>query len=172
MARYRLYAPLGYTAFLYGTLPFVRRATDALRAQNMLRATIITLCLGAAAVGFALLVRRLRVPPARAAALITAFSAIYAGIYVYIPQPEEFGHFIEYGALPLVWLWALQGRLRGPGLYLTAATLSAITGLGDELIQGQLPARYFEWRDVGLNVVASLLGMAARVAASNLSRTK
>ena len=39
------------------------------------------------------------------------------------------------------------------------AGLVAAVGVADELIQGMLPQRVFEWSDIGLNVLGGVLGM-------------
>ncbi len=158
----RLWAPLAYTALLYCSLPFVRAATDVLRIRGLLRLALFALCVALAAAAVAAMVRRLRIPWLRALSLAAAGGAIYGAIYASMAIPEEFAHFIQYGPLPVLWFWALGPRM---GL---VAVLCAVTGLGDEVIQGMLSGRYFEWRDVGLNWVASALGIGAWVIAKTV----
>ena len=43
--------------------------------------------------------------------------------------------------------------------YATAAALASVIGLGDELLQGVTPGRYYDLRDVGMNALGAMLGV-------------
>lgn len=92
--------------------------------------------------------------------------------------PQERLHYVEYGLLAaLVYIGRAvdatplePDRLLAPegagvrGAIAVAVLATAGIGLLDEILQGWLwPRRYFDWRDVQLNLRAALLGVAAAV---------
>lgn len=120
----------------------------------------------------------------------------YAVGVVLVRYPQERLHFLEYGLLAgLLYagllgdrprrppgagrdgtaggngprLRVLRGRLGAEGWApaLGAAGLGTGVGLVDELLQILWPRRYFDWVDVGLNVVAVALGLVIAVPAAN-----
>ncbi|MCI0526462.1 MAG: VanZ family protein, partial [Nitrospira sp.] len=54
---------------------------------------------------------------------------------------------------------ALSHHLKGPTLLLVGALTISMFGFIDECIQGVLPNRVFELKDVGMNIVGGLLGV-------------
>ncbi len=68
-------------------------------------------------------------------------------------------HVIQY--LGLGWLATLARRTIKPGRRRRLAFNGLLAGVGlmDELVQGWLPQRFFEWSDVGLNWAGLLLGV-------------
>jgi len=76
-------------------------------------------------------------------------------------NPEESLHFVQYGVLSLLLLYALRGRLDGWPLYFAVAMAGIGFGIVDELIQWLVPLRYFDYRDIGLNTAAVFLALAA-----------
>lgn len=89
--------------------------------------------------------------------------AITSVIYVYLlwvmKIPEEKIHFLEYGLLGFLVFRAFQLDFTDKLAYLLAFCLTAAFGWGDEGIQYLLPNRYFEWKDVLLNIVGGALGL-------------
>ena len=83
-------------------------------------------------------------------------------------SPEERTHLIEYGVVALLIHAALTeradggGRVPAPALFAVLGT--ALVGVLDELIQGVLPSRVFDPRDIVFNVLAGLLAVVAIVA--------
>jgi len=73
--------------------------------------------------------------------------------------PEERVHFIQYGLMA----WLARGALgwSAPPLlaYLGAFLLASGVGYVDELVQGILPSRLYDLRDVLLNMQAAFLGV-------------
>ena len=74
-------------------------------------------------------------------------------------SPAERIHLTEYGFLGFLVLWALRMDLSGKWFYFWGWMIASGIGLLDEGIQWLLPNRVFEWKDVGLNVVSSGLGI-------------
>ena len=101
------------------------------------------------------------------------FAAAAAGAVVTLrvltEQPIERIHLPEYGVVA----WLAWRALRVGGAAVRSANagafaITAMAGLGDELIQLALPSRFFDWRDVVLNAasgaVTLLLIAAVRTA--------
>ena len=68
-------------------------------------------------------------------------------------------HVIEYAGLGGVAAWYLQATVRPWRTLIGLVGLVGIVGLLDERLQALLPNRFFEWSDVVLNWVGSLLGL-------------
>ncbi len=139
---------------IYSTLYIARPLTEALRQRNLLRLAVGTV-FGLAAVGVVVWGRRRRLE-ARQWAVVAAAGVAVLVVAALLPLPEERLHFVEYGIFAALVHEALTlRRARHVGLWTMALTAAA--GLGDELIQGILPNRYFGWRDVAMNAGAGTL---------------
>jgi VanZ family protein len=75
-----------------------------------------------------------------------------------IKYPEERIHFVEYAVLGVLLYFALREGILGRRLILYIPALVFIIGLGDELIQGILPNRVYDFRDVLMNLAGGILG--------------
>lgn len=82
--------------------------------------------------------------------------------------PQERLHYLGYGILAWLVYFGLAGRTRHAVVF-TALGGSAV-GLLDELLQIVWPRRYFDWADVGMNVLSVLLGLLAAIPAWRASR--
>ena len=71
----------------------------------------------------------------------------------------ELLHLLEYGLVGWLLVRVLRYDLDPIPAYLAALLLTAIVGLVDEIIQWKLPNRYFDLKDVQLNVIAGMLGL-------------
>lgn len=80
--------------------------------------------------------------------------------YKYITIPIERIHFIQYGLLG----WMVWGAVKGTKHKFIIAILY-IVGIGvlDEIIQGILPTRVYELRDIYMNIFGGSLGMVLRI---------
>ncbi|MDP6342456.1 MAG: VanZ family protein [Alphaproteobacteria bacterium] len=79
-------------------------------------------------------------------------------------SPEEAIHFLEYGPLGVLIFRALACRIRDYSIYVAAAIVGAMVGMLDETIQWLTPKRYFDARDIGLNLLAIALVQLALAA--------
>lgn len=84
---------------------------------------------------------------------------ICAGLYVHFTfqlkaHPEEAIHFLEYGLLSYFLLRALNQRIRDWTVYVTTVLFVLFVGTIDEFLQWMIPRRFFDFRDVGLNMLA------------------
>jgi hypothetical protein len=175
-----------YTLLIYSTLGLVRPLTEWLRERNLLRLLIVA---GFAVAVAAVLRRVLADRPRRREWLVLGGPALgYAAILPFAIAPEEQIHLLEYGLLGGVIHAALveraghaptrQGAAAGssatgaqPGQQargrspwkpaLAAFLLTAALGWIDEIIQGILPSRYYDLRDVAFNALAGGLAIAA-----------
>lgn len=156
-------------ALLLAALYPLQFVLDALRAANLLRLTIGGLffsCALAAAVAFAR--RRVRL---RTWLVLALSTALYGALALVMEVPQERLHLVEYGALALLVRAAFAESLavRGPGRRVTQAGvwalgLVALIGWLDELVQGALPNRHYDLRDVGWNALAAALALVAAAA--------
>ena len=83
--------------------------------------------------------------------------AIMAAVAYQLHIPEERVHFLEYGLLGiLVQKTARQSTWVQFGM---ASLFVVLVGVGDECIQWWLPTRVGDFRDVGMNALAGVLGV-------------
>lgn len=156
----------GLVLAIYASLYSVRPMADWLRQQNLLRFTILALFLAAAALVLRWCLRRS--PGRREVGILVLFVGLYLLVLWPIRVPEERFHLIQYGLLAGLVYAALLERQR-PGDVMRwsasraalAVLLAALAGWLDEGIQYLLPNRHFDWRDVGLNLLAGVLAVAA-----------
>lgn len=159
---------------IYASLAYVRTPTTWLRERNLLRLTVGSLFL----LAVVLIVRQVsrRRPGIGELVTLAAFGVIYLVVLLGMRIVEERVHFLEYGligGLAYSALWERRTNLIREGKRLLALTrvpavaamvITGLLGWGDEGIQAILPERYYELRDVGINVVAGMLVVSAMVA--------
>lgn len=169
-----------YVAAIYLLLPYGPRIALPLARTPVGRwllgpglATII----GVAAVAMAIVLRRRRAPLRTYLALACAAIGYTVAFSWLRAQHLERTHLPEYGVA--AWLaWRAVSPLVPGGVlgYAAAATLGAAIGLGDELLQGIVPGRVYDIRDVAMNAVGAVLGvivlaaMRAALSAGSSSR--
>lgn len=78
--------------------------------------------------------------------------AILILITIMLPRIEERIHFITFGLFGFI-----TGRLFSSPVSILIIAMGAG---GDELLQAWLPDRVGDWRDVGMNIVAAVIGIA------------
>jgi VanZ family protein len=71
--------------------------------------------------------------------------------------PEEQVHFIEYGILGALIYLALSHDINNVFVYILSALIVFVFGTIDEVIQGVLPNRVFDIRDLIMNGSAGIL---------------
>lgn len=143
-------------AAIYTAIFFARRIVDFLRARGELRWVV----LGVFAVAGVMVVWRvLRSRPGwREVAAVAACGLLYALVLSRLERHEERLHFLEYGLFAGLVEAALRERgSRWPGAIAIVITLAA--GWLDEGIQGMVPGRIYDLRDVGFNVTAAILAV-------------
>ncbi len=151
-----------YTALLYATLTLTNdlyRATFDWLGKSTVSQGIYAI---AGLTALVLLVfawlRLPRTPSAYATLGIIGLLTYYAMSLEYIPANRI--HFFQYCPLTILGLEALRFRVRDRNVYLWTFLLVGLIGVGDELVQGMLPDRHFDTKDVVLNALAGLLALA------------
>ena len=162
-------------AVIYASLYSVRPLAEWLRERNLLRGTILLLFLVVAA----LILRWFlaRAPGWREVAVLALFGVLYLVVLWPVRMPEERVHLLQYGLIAgLVYAAVLERQLPGgamrwsPGRAAVAVLLTGLAGWGDEGIQYLLPNRHFDWFDVGLNLLAAVLGVGSLAALAEARR--
>ena len=167
--RWRAWGVLAlYVVVLYGLLPL--GPTIGLGAiRTAPGAWLLGPGLGVigAVVGVALLVRLWRrgAPPWAFAALVTAAIG-YAVVFTSLrAQRLERTHLAEYGIAALLAWRAVTPHVRGTfAAYAAAVLIGTAIGWGDELVQGLLPNRVYDLRDVAMNAAGAVLGIVVLAA--------
>ncbi|MBT4612383.1 MAG: VanZ family protein [Gemmatimonadetes bacterium] len=155
---------LGYIGIVYATIPIFPKLWHGLRihAGDSVRhlGTIVVVAFVVWAIWR--LHRRVSFRSPVPYLLSVLLMAAYTVLLIRFGQfPAERLHLLEYGMMAVLVHRALtadrDSRLADHGL---ALGLTILIGFGDETIQWILPQRFFELKDVGLNAVSGILGLA------------
>lgn len=172
------WALLGLMALiLFGTVGAARtmlNLAEAAQLTGRIRVGVLLLIAALFVAAFCWLVwgARLRrpAPYLQLAGLAAAYGVILrtlSGI------PVERIHLLEYGAVGLLAFRALRHRLTGRDQVILATLITLNVGLGDEIIQGLVGSRYYDTKDVMINLLAGLLGvLTAKVVAGKPSQVE
>lgn len=142
-----------YLLAIYATLGIVRTITNFLRDRGVLRISVVVAFVLAAAFVIWLIFRDRRHRTIRFASMLLGVACVYALVILPMKSPEEKIHFIEYGGV------AALAYAVWPRRYVWCAIFVAAAGWIDEIIQGLLPSRYYDLRDVAFNAAAGLLAL-------------
>lgn len=147
--------------FIYATLSVARVVSNALRDAGVLRLTV-AVCFSLAAVVVAVTIGRIRaLRRPKTLGVLVLCGLGYAAVIWPMESPEEKLHFIEYGLVGLLTFASMPERWSTWPRFLFGALLTLAAGWLDEGIQGLLPTRHYDLRDVGFNLLAGLLAMTA-----------
>ncbi|MFH1351741.1 MAG: VanZ family protein, partial [Pseudomonadota bacterium] len=78
-------------------------------------------------------------------------------LYFYCEYPGEPFHILEYGLLVILVYWPLKLRMKTARIYLAVLAYTFVIGFLDEIIQGILPNRTYEFKDVLINWISAFL---------------
>ena len=151
-------AAVGYVAFIYATLNVVRIPLNFLRQHGVLQLSLTALYLACFVALVGLMLWRKGREPWRHVLLVVIFVAYYL-IASRLPYPEEEIHLLEYGLVGVLFVRALLCHVRLVPALLGGLVLAALAGWIDEVLQGALPSRHFDPKDIALNIVSSGLGL-------------
>lgn len=152
-------------AAIWGSAYFLQFALDFLRQRDLLRVVLGTVFGGVALAVAAELARR-RAGPRELA--VIAVAAVGYGLFLHrMAVLQERLHLVEYGlvgALALAafrerWSAATGGRASVWTAGFAAELLTIAIGWSDELVQGILPNRVYDLRDVGFNAAAGAMAI-------------
>lgn len=158
-----------YTVAIFLSLPFTRRFMDGLEAQDLqgLLSLSILFCLMALAALFVRFLKRkdgLPRQPGLTIGLLVLSAAFLAAMVWMTSVTIERIHFFEYGLLAFLCLLAAGRRHQGFRRFFHAGAAALAIGFLDEVVQGLLPTRYYDSRDLLLNMTASGLVLLGGVA--------
>ena len=87
------------------------------------------------------------------------FLYYYLGRTIHLPEEEI--HFFEYGMVGILFARAIAEHVQEKWkIFMGALILSGLAGWLDEGIQGLMPTRHYDLRDVVLNIVSASMGLA------------
>lgn len=160
-----------WTLLIYCLIPFARAIQHWVAAHFGITAFlwIVAGAIVAGAIGAVAYLRRHVGVITRHQGLVLAGMFILYGATAWAlrRRPEEALHLVEYGILSLLLFRAFSRRYPDRGAYVVSTLLGSILGIGDEIVQWALPGRYFDFRDIGINVLAVAvmqLGLAVGLA--------
>lgn len=149
-----------YVVVVFGTVPLTRQVLLALRNTDLLGATVTgSYALAVASVVHYVLFNR-RLADWIAFAVVAALLCVVTVLLLGLAIPEERVHFLQYGAMALLARNALargtDGNAHAARNLLLGVALTSTLGLLEECLQGLVPQRVFDWRDVAMNAAAAL----------------
>ena len=153
---------------IYASIPFAGSLAAFLRANGLLAPAFATGFLLAIVVTIVRAIRHARGPRPLwvALAVVTVWGMLFVRLGV---SAEERSHLFEYGLLALLIHELLLERRRvdrGGAARPAILAILATAGFGwvDEGIQGVVPGRVYDLRDVGVNALAGLVAVASSAA--------
>ena len=154
-------AVLFYVTFIYSTLNIAPSIADKLDAFLSGRLDLMLYAVYSAVIGvlvlYILLVRKQK-SVLKYFVLTFAVCGFFAVIN-YAQTPAEKIHLGEYGLLGILLYNALKIEFNRFDfkLYIYAVVMCTAIGVIDEVIQGILPNRFFDWRDIFMNAISGAL---------------
>jgi hypothetical protein len=147
-----------YVGVIYATLPVMRPILNFLKGTlGKAFSPMVYVLLFFVAVGIIVLFLIQR-REWKSLVLLFGILGITAYILPSIKYPEERVHFLEYAVLGVMLYFALREKIKGRKVFIGIALIVFFIGLGDELIQGILPNRFYQFTDVLLNFFGGILG--------------
>ena len=87
-------------------------------------------------------------------------AALYWLIAKWVHTPEEQIHFFQYGLVGVFFSRALELHTKSTlKIFIGAFILASLAGWLDEILQGLLPNRHYDIRDIYLNAMSAFLGL-------------
>jgi VanZ family protein len=147
-----------YVGVIYATLPVMRPILNFLKGTlGEAFSSAVYVFLFFVAVGIIVLFLRQR-SGWKSFVLLFCIVGVTAAILPSIKHPEERVHFVEYAVLGIMLYFALRERIKGRKVLLGIPVVVFFIGFGDEIIQGILPNRAYQFTDVVLNFCGGILG--------------
>lgn len=164
--------PLALAAVILAAAPALGRIRnlllDTLGERFLVALAVATATAGAAA--FVWAVVRIRERRAKRYTYLAVAFALVAVQVVWWQSGDarvdvvERIHLLEYGSLAFAFFLALRGTIRGWALPALALVATTLVGVADEAVQWWTPLRVGDGRDVLLNLLAGLVGVAFALA--------
>lgn len=152
---------LSYTLVIFFSIPFVREIQKfiyRIAGRIFFTYSVISIVCCVLAILLYFFVFKLKIK--KISQYIWLF--ICAGLYIYFTvrlrkMPEEATHLIEYGLLSYFVFKALSRRIHDWTVYITTILIVSFVGTMDEFLQWMMPGRYWDFRDVGTNIIGGLI---------------
>jgi hypothetical protein len=164
-----------FSVYLVGSTPFVRSISNFLRERGLLRGFIVVLSVGLVCAFMHVWVRTHRTFSRKRLGVLAVGVLIYGvSMWRLVQAPEERVHFLQMSLLTYLFYRPLVLRYRERRALGEAALLAAGIGMVEESVQIYIPSRFFDWRDMGINVLAAFLAgtfLALLVPRRNNGRT-
>jgi len=155
-----------YTGLIFATLPVFPAIWGFLfqKAPNLLQAlTHVGMpLLAVSCLVYAALKKRERDPLFYLWSGLFFFSYVPL-VYFYCEFPAERLHMAEYGLLVFLAYWTLKVRMNTGWIYVMILLYSLAVGSLDEVVQGILPNRVYEFKDITINWISSFFAAALLV---------
>lgn len=142
------------------SLPFLRGVWNLLTEGGSATGSAVPIAIGAVfcAVLVSYIVGVKREKRLSVYSAFVLFILVCTRIFLSIREPIERVHLAEYALLSMMVFWAMSDGTEGWGLCIWAVVVTMELGLADELIQGILPERIYDFNDVLLNAKAAVVG--------------
>ncbi|MCK5707312.1 MAG: VanZ family protein [Candidatus Aureabacteria bacterium] len=148
-----------YTLFIFIFTIFARDISNAFRKAGFLTITIYS--------GFAIstvfIILYIKKNPhffnVRSAAGLLFLTFLLASLLKTTETIEEKFHFLEFGILALIVRKSASWNFPVKLQYTTAIIVTSLIGVLDELFQLILPSRFFDLRDIALNMISGIIAI-------------
>ena len=158
-------AVAGWLLLVYGAIPLARNVQEFVAVRDGQHFFLWATLLGLAAASVWLARAGARHSPelGRLRVLVlAAVAGLFAGlIWSLRNNPEESLHCLQYAVLGGLLFRALRRHMGGCAVFAAAAMAGVGLGIIDELIQWLVPARTFDYRDLGINGLSVVLALVA-----------
>ncbi|OHC05914.1 MAG: hypothetical protein A2545_04695 [Planctomycetes bacterium RIFOXYD2_FULL_41_16] len=150
-----------YTSALYVFLPFGPRFWRFVLGQwgdsiNYL-GLFLVFVLGGYFLLYLIFQKQVREISVYFAFILISFSCLAILKYMCSTGPERF-HLLMYGILGCIIFWAFKNDVKKTRVYFYTTILVFLLGTTDELIQGLLPMRVFDVKDIFMNCLSGGMG--------------
>jgi len=156
-----------YTALILTTVTLVRTVTEALRTQGLVWVVHYGAIVIGGLVGAVILNAFVKKARGRWVSLgVLAFVAVVYAVFMrtLATYPVERIHLLQYGLLGFLVFRSFGPGTEGLRRYAYSAVVVFVIGFADEIIQGFVPTRYFDMKDVFVNLASGALGLALTAA--------
>ncbi|OGX08794.1 MAG: hypothetical protein A2Z88_11225 [Omnitrophica WOR_2 bacterium GWA2_47_8] len=147
-----------WLGLVYGSIPLVRPVCSFLRDVTPFNVLVNSLVIILLALYLWQLLSK-RKNDAWTIILIVLALGVYAFGLWKIRIPEERIHFVQYGILAYLLHRAVRLDIKGGRAYVISLVIVSILGWIDEIIQSYTPGRFYDNRDVVINVLSAFMGL-------------
>ncbi len=151
---------LSYTLLIFASLYFVPFFTDFLLHHNLLENFVDTTHLAFGILLVMLFFRKYKIKNLRAYFLFFLVLIVFLGLFLNARFLQERFHYMEYTLFFVLWFRVIRYLWPNGFCYLATFFLTSAIGVLDETAQKFLPNRYFDWNDIGINLLGGLIGVA------------